>query len=194
MNCMLAARNEDTCGELSSPGSVRSISGIRESEANSIIRGMDMTGHAEFARCGLEFYLKQCNAAATSRSTSIATSAATRSSAPARSCGHIGEHYQRTGDQAWLRKVAPDVVRICQWVIRQREKTKRLDARGRESARIRPDAAGRERRLEPLRLSFLQRRPVLPRPRDGRHGVGRHRRSCSAGDLGGRKRVPRGHC
>ena len=34
-----------------------------ESEANSVIRGMDMTGHADFARRGLEFYLRQCNAA-----------------------------------------------------------------------------------------------------------------------------------
>ncbi len=43
---------------------------------------------------------------------------------------NLGEHYQRTGDRAWMQKVAPDVVRICQWVIRQREKTKRLDANG----------------------------------------------------------------
>ena len=42
----------------------------------------------------------------------------------------LGEHYQRTRDKAWLRKVAPDVARICRWIMRQREKTKRPDARG----------------------------------------------------------------
>jgi hypothetical protein len=128
VHCMVAARNEDH-SELVVPWISSIHFGYPESEANSVIRGMDITGHAEFARRGLEFYLSKCNAAG--YITIIV----------ANTCGYtivgtgevlwtLGEHYQRTRDQPWLRKVAPDVARICRWVIRQREKTKRLDARG----------------------------------------------------------------
>ncbi len=54
VNCMLAARNQDRSRYV-----VPWISGIffayPESEANSIMRGMDMTGHPEFARRGSSF-------------------------------------------------------------------------------------------------------------------------------------------
>jgi hypothetical protein len=133
VNCMLAARNQEDSAYV-----VPWISAIHfaypESEANSIMRGMDMTGHPEFARRGLEFYLKQCNKAGY-------ITILVHNRVANVTCGYtivgtaeilwtLGEHYQRTHDKAWLRKVAPDVARICQWVIRQREKTKRFDARG----------------------------------------------------------------
>ncbi|MBN2577821.1 MAG: NPCBM/NEW2 domain-containing protein [Pirellulales bacterium] len=135
VHCLMAARNQEQSKYV-----VPWISSIffayLESEANSILRGMDMTGHPEFTRRGLEFYLKESNPAgfitilAHNKITGI-------------SCGYtlvgtgeilwtLGGHYLRTHDRAWLRKVAPDVVRICRWVIQQREKTKRLDARGRK--------------------------------------------------------------
>ncbi len=133
VNCMLAARNQEESKYI-----MPWISSIHfaypESEANSIIRGMDMTGHPEFARRGLDFYLKESNPAGF-------ITILVHNKVAGISCGYtlvgtgevlwtIGEHYQRYHDQAWMRKVAPDVVRICQWVMRQREKTKRVDARG----------------------------------------------------------------
>jgi hypothetical protein len=42
----------------------------------------------------------------------------------------LAEHYDRTRDREWLKKVAPDVVRACQWIIRNRAKTQKLDASG----------------------------------------------------------------
>jgi hypothetical protein len=133
VNCMLAARNQQRSRYV-----VPWISAIHfaypESEANSIMRGMDMTGHPEFARRGLEFYLKEANPAGFITILVHNKVANISSGYTLVGTGEIlwtlGEHYQRTRDQAWLRKVAPDVVRICQWLIRQREKTKRLDARG----------------------------------------------------------------
>lgn len=137
VNCMLAARNQEKSKYV-----VPWISSVHfaypESEANSIMRGMDMTGHPEFARRGLEFYLKEANLAGY-------ITILVRNKAAGISSGYtlvgtgeilwtLGEHYQRTHDQPWLRKVAPDVVRICQWVIRQREKTKRHDAEGEKVA------------------------------------------------------------
>jgi hypothetical protein len=122
VHCMLTARNEN-CGELVAPwvGSVHY--GPLDSESNSVIRGMDMTGHAEFARHGIEFMLKKCNLDGY-----LALNYTLVGNGEI--LWNIGEHYQRTGDRAWMQKVAPDTVRICQWVIRQRSKTKRLDAHG----------------------------------------------------------------
>ena len=82
-----------------------------------------MNGQTEFARRSLEFFLKMCNKQGfiTTGYTLVGTGEVLWT---------LGEHYERTRDRAWMKKVAPDVVRICQWVIRQREKTKRLDARG----------------------------------------------------------------
>lgn len=133
VNCMLAARNQKRSTYV-----VPWISSVHfaypESEANSIIRGMDMVGHPEFAQRGMEFYLKECNDAGF-------ITILVHNKVANVTCGYtivgtgevlwnIGDHYDRTHDKEWLRKVAPDVVRICQWVMRQREKTKLLDARG----------------------------------------------------------------
>jgi hypothetical protein len=137
VNCMLAARNQEKSKYV-----VPWISSVHfaypESEANSIMRGMDMTGHPEFARRGLEFYLKEANPAGYITILVHNKAAGISSGYTLVGTGEIlwtlGEHYQRTRDQTWLRKVAPDVARICQWVMRQREKTKRLDAKGEKVA------------------------------------------------------------
>jgi hypothetical protein len=133
VNCMLAARNQEQMKFV-----VPWISSIHfaypESEANSIIRGMDMTGHPEFARRGLDFYLKECNEAGF-------ITILVHNKVAGISCGYtivgtgevlwtLGEHYQHARDRDWMKTVAPDVVRICKWIIKQREKTKRLDALG----------------------------------------------------------------
>jgi hypothetical protein len=124
VHCMLAARIEDGgAGVL--PWISAFCYGPLESESNSIIRGMDMTGHGDFARRCLDFFLKKCNAAGfiTTGYTLVGTGEILWT---------LGEHYARTRDRAWMEKVAPEVVRVCRWIIRQREKTKRLDARGRK--------------------------------------------------------------
>jgi hypothetical protein len=36
----------------------------------------------------------------------------------------LAEHYKLTGDQAWLRKVAPKMIKSCDWIIRERARTK----------------------------------------------------------------------
>ena len=60
-----------------------------------------------------------------------------------------------------MKKVAPDVVRICRWIIRQREKTQRLDARGQKVPEYGLMPPGVTRRLGPICISAFQRRPVL---------------------------------
>jgi hypothetical protein len=40
----------------------------------------------------------------------------------------LAEHYKLTGDKVWLRKVAPRMVRSCDWIIRERSRTKTAGA------------------------------------------------------------------
>ncbi len=122
VHCMLAARCEDRGKQIAAWTSADRY-GPLESESNSIIRGMDMNGQTDFARRSLDFFLKLCNKQGfiTTGYTLVGTGEILWT---------LGEHYDRTRDRVWMKKVAPEVVRICQWVIRQREKTKRLDARG----------------------------------------------------------------
>ncbi len=122
VHCMLTARNEDR-GDLIAPWIGAVHYGPLDSESNAVIRGMDMAGQADFARRGIEYLLKKCNLDGY-----LALNYTLVGNGEI--LWNIGEHYQRSGDRAWMQKVAPDAVRICRWVMRQREKTKRLDARG----------------------------------------------------------------
>ena len=45
----------------------------------------------------------------------------------------LAEHYRFTGDRAWLMEIAPGLIAGCEWVIRERQATKRTDAGGRRA-------------------------------------------------------------
>ncbi len=122
VHCLMASRNENR-GTMISPWVSGAQYGPLESESNPIIRGLDMTGHTDYARRALEFMLSFCNQQGfiTTGYTVVGTG---------QTLWTLAEYYQRSHDRAWLQQVAPEVVRICQWIARQREKTKRLDARG----------------------------------------------------------------
>jgi len=122
VHCLIAARNEDG-GQRVAPWIASMSYGPLESEANSVILGMDLMGHHDFARRSLDFFVKRYNPAGflTTGYTLVGTG------------WHLwtlAEHYRLTHDADWLRAAAPEVTRVCQWVARQREKTKRLDPRG----------------------------------------------------------------
>ena len=122
VHCMLAARNED-CGRYVSPWIGSDRYGPLESESQAVIRGMDMTGCDDFARRGLEFFLKRYNDQGflTTGYTLVGTG---------ENLWTIAEHQARRGDQEWFKKVAPQLVRACKWIVAQRAKTKGLDADG----------------------------------------------------------------
>ena len=120
--CLVAARNEGH-GARIAPWIASAFYGPLESEANSIIRGMDMNGHEDFAERSLDYFLGKCNPSGfiTTGYTLVGT---------AEVLWTLGEDYGRTHDRDWLRKNAADVVRICHWVMSQRAKTKFYDAHG----------------------------------------------------------------
>lgn len=119
VHCLLAARNEEE-GKRVAAWIAATAYGPLESEAHSVIRGMLLLGHREFARRALEYFVHQYSPAGylTTGYTLMGTG------------WHLwtlGEYFALTRDTAWMRQVAPAVESVCRWVVRQRQKTmKRL--------------------------------------------------------------------
>ncbi|MCC6486469.1 MAG: NPCBM/NEW2 domain-containing protein, partial [Candidatus Hydrogenedentes bacterium] len=114
VHCMLAARNEE--GERIAPWIASTHYGPLESEAHSIVRGMEFMGHRDFARRGLDFFINRYNNEGylTTGYTLIGTG------------WHLwalGEYYVLYKDVEWLDSVAPEVSRACEWILEQRSKT-----------------------------------------------------------------------
>ena len=122
VHCMSAARNEER-GSRVAPWIASMVYGPLESESQAVIRGMDMCGHADFARRGLEFFLKRYN------DQGFLTTGYTL-------CGTgehlwtLAEHQARCGDREWFKKNAPTLVKGCKWIVAQRAKTKGTDLNG----------------------------------------------------------------
>jgi hypothetical protein len=122
VHCLLAARNEAQ-GARVSPWISSDRYGPLESEANSIIRGMGFFGHEDFARRSLDFFEHRLSPEGylTTGYTLIGTG---------EHLWTLGEHFDVSRDSEWLRRVAPGVARACRWIMENRAKTKRVDARG----------------------------------------------------------------
>jgi hypothetical protein len=115
VHCLIAARNEEA-GARISPWIASINYGPLESESNSIIRGMDALGHHDFARKSLDFFIHRYSPEGmlTTGYTLMGTG------------WHLwtlGQHYELTQDKEWLARVAPQVTRVCDWIVRQRQKT-----------------------------------------------------------------------
>ena len=116
VHCFLAARNE-LDGKAVAAWIASDRYGPLESEAHSVILGMDGMGQHEFARRALEFFINRYNAQGylTTGYTMMGTG------------WHLwtlARHVELTGDKAWFEAVAPKVAGVCQWICQQREKTR----------------------------------------------------------------------
>ncbi|MHB8521652.1 MAG: NPCBM/NEW2 domain-containing protein [Limisphaerales bacterium] len=120
VRCLIDARNE-AGGERIAAWIAAMSYGPLESEAHSVIRGMDFMGHADFARRSLDFFVHRYNTNGflTTGYTTFGT---------AWHLWTLGEHYQLTRDTAWLRQIAPELARAGRWIVRQTEKTKQRAA------------------------------------------------------------------
>ena len=122
VHIMLAAGNEEN-GARVDPWTSADRYGALESESQPIIRGMDMMGQHDFARRALDFFIVRYNEAG------FLTTGYTIMG----SGWHLwtlAEFVDRSHDAEWFGRVAPEVARMCRWIVAQREKTKRVDARG----------------------------------------------------------------
>lgn len=122
VHCMVAARNEDAGRRVAAW--IASVDyGPLESESHSIIRGMGVFGHQEFAERSLDYFVHRYSKEGflTTGYTLVGTG------------WHLwtlGEFYDLTRNETWLRRVAPEIARVCKWVIAQRAKTSRTDVPG----------------------------------------------------------------
>jgi hypothetical protein len=117
VRCLIDARSEAD-GERVAAWIAAMAYGPLESEAHSVIRGMDFLGHHEFARRALDFFMQRyhTNGFLTTGYTTFGTG------------WHLwtlGEHWQLTRDTNWLRAHAAELARVGRWVVRQIEKTRR---------------------------------------------------------------------
>jgi len=116
VHCLLAARSEAE-GARIAPWISSDRYGPLESEAHSIILGMGLLGHEAFARKSLDFFVARYNPQGylTTGYTVMGTG------------WHLwtlAEHYRLTRDEAWLRGIAPEIARVCEWIVAQRRKTR----------------------------------------------------------------------
>ena len=122
VRCLVDARNEADGKRVAAW--IAAISyGPLESEAHSVIRGMDLMGHQDFAQRALDYFIHRYNPEGflTTGYTTFGT---------AWHLWTLGEHYQWARDTAWMKEIAPEVARLGRWIVRQTEKTRRLDASG----------------------------------------------------------------
>ena len=122
VHCLLAARNESH-GRYVAPWAASMAYGPLEGEAQSIVRGMDMCGHTEFTRRALDLFVNRYNNQGflTTGYTLVGTGD---------NLWTLAEHQARRGDRAWFRKISPQLVLACKWIVAQRAKTKGFDADG----------------------------------------------------------------
>jgi hypothetical protein len=122
VHCLIAARNAADGAQIA-PWIASQHYGPLDSEANSIIRGMMLLGHEEFARRCFDYYIAQYNAQGylAMGYTMIATGWHLQT---------LGEYFQLTQNRAWLEKNAAKLAKVDQWIITQRHKTMRPEAEG----------------------------------------------------------------
>lgn len=120
VRCLIAARNEADGQRVAAWIAAMSY-GPLESEAHSVIRGMEFIGHTDFARRSLDFFIHRYNTNGflTTGYTTFGT---------AWHLWTVAEHCHLTHDTQWLRQVAPELARAGNWIIRQTEKTRRAGA------------------------------------------------------------------
>lgn len=116
-HCLIAARNE-AGGERIAPWIASVSYGPLESEANSIVRGMGLLGYGDFTRRSLDFFINRYSPAGmlTTGYTLMGTGWHLQA---------LGEHYVLERDDAWLEGAASKVRTVCDWIVRQHEKTKK---------------------------------------------------------------------
>ena len=120
VHCLMAARNEAD-GRRVAPWIASDAYGPLDTEAQPVILGMSLVGQEEFARRGLDFFVASYNADGLLAKgyTLMGTG---------QHLWTLGQHYAMHPDPTWLDQIAPEILKSCRWIVRQTEKTQRLDA------------------------------------------------------------------
>ncbi|MFA6244283.1 MAG: NPCBM/NEW2 domain-containing protein, partial [Candidatus Hydrogenedentales bacterium] len=118
VHCLMAARSEED-GKRVAAWIASDRYGPLESEAHSVILGMDLMGQTEYAQRSLDYFVARYNAAGflTTGYTVVGTG---------QHLWTLARHARLSGDAAWIQGVSPEVARVCKWIVAQRAKTRAL--------------------------------------------------------------------
>lgn len=119
---MLAARNQAE-GSLIEPWIASDRYGPLDTEAQAVILGMALAGQQEFARRSTEMFINSYN------ENGMLVKGYTLMGL-GQHLWTLGKCYALNPDRQWLDKFAPKILLASKWIIRQTEKTKKLDPRG----------------------------------------------------------------
>jgi hypothetical protein len=122
VHCMLAARNEDD-GNRIAAWIASDVYGPLESEAHSVIRGMEFLGNENFARKSLDYFIKRYN------SNGFLTTGYTLMGTGWH-LWTLGEYFALTQDSQWLSSHKSEAAKVCDWIIKQRLKTEKINCTG----------------------------------------------------------------
>jgi hypothetical protein len=122
VHCMLAARNQDD-GFIIEPWIASDRYGPLDTEAQAVILGMALAGQHEFARRSTEMFINSYN------EHGMLVKGYTLMGL-GQHLWTLGECYALAPDKQWLEKFAPKLLLASQWIVRQTEKTKKMDPRG----------------------------------------------------------------
>ena len=123
IHCMLASRSPKNEGTLIDPWIASQYYCSLDTESHAMLRGMDMMGQSEYARRGYEFFIGQENPAGflAFGYTLMGTG---------QHLWFMDEHQRLTGDTTWWKNLSPKIDNIGEWIIRQTDKTKKVDVNG----------------------------------------------------------------
>jgi hypothetical protein len=122
-HCMIAGRNEEN-GSRIAPWISAEIYGPLESESQSIIRGMSLQGQEEFARRSLDFFINRYN------EDGLLTTGYTLMGLGSNLWTLGDDYYLIHRNSEWIKSVAPKLQKACNWIVSEREKTKKYDVYG----------------------------------------------------------------
>ncbi len=122
VHCLIAARNEES-GKYLAPWISSWLYGPLESEGQSIILGMGMMGHEQFSKQALDFFISKYNEQGylTTGYTMFGTG---------QHLWTLADYYKLYRDKEWLRANASEIKRVCGWIAKQLDKTRKFDPYG----------------------------------------------------------------
>lgn len=123
VNCIQASREDEKDQRNIDPWIASMYYRSLDTESHAIIYGMDLMGQHDYAQRALEYFIQREKPEGylSHGYTLIGTG---------QHLWFLSQHFRLTDNRAWWTNIAPKVAKMCDWVVEQSQKTKRLDAYG----------------------------------------------------------------
>lgn len=121
VHCLISSRNEEDGKRIEQWGASTTYRGLNA--LYYTVPSMDLLGFHDFAHRVLDYYISRYTP------DGLLSDGYTLAGI-GWNLELIWDHYLLTRDIDWLRQISPQMERACWWIIRQKEKTKKLDPQG----------------------------------------------------------------